>query len=109
MISITPLAQEKLSVYLAESKITHPQVRIYISSDCGCNSDGQIVLGLDKLNTGDISAAFGDLTIFMSRDLYEQVGQVLVDFKDNGQEAGFVVESERPAPISGCASCTSCE
>ncbi|MDL2226386.1 hypothetical protein LJB86_01870 [Deltaproteobacteria bacterium OttesenSCG-928-M10] len=110
MISITPLAQEKLSAYLAENKVD-PKVRIYLP-DCDCSgAGGQISLALDQPSDGDISHEAGGLTLFISRDLSDQLGKVVVDFKDDGRDAGFVVESEKPAPVNvptcggGCSCC----
>ncbi len=50
MISITPLAQEKLSTYLAENKV-EPQVRVYLP-DCGCSGPSQLALALDRPEAG---------------------------------------------------------
>lgn len=110
MITITPTAQEKLSAYLAENKV-EPQVRIYLPPrDCS-GAGGQLSLALDQPVEGDITVKAGDLELFMSPDLYEQIGKVTVDFKEDNEDAGFVVESERPAPVSaptcggGCSCC----
>jgi len=108
MISITPLAQEKLSGYLAENKV-EPKVRVYLPNG-GCSGPGQISLALDSPEEGDISAQVGELELFMSQDLYDLVGKVSIDFKDDGQDSGFVVYSEKPVPASssGCGGCTCC-
>ena len=46
----------------------------------------------------------------MSQDLYDKVGKVTVDFKDDGRNSGFVVLSEKPVPVSApsCGSCSCC-
>lgn len=108
MITITPLAQEKLSAYLTENKVDL-KVRVYLP-ECGCGDDGaQLSLALDQPDQGDITAVVGDLELFMTRDLHAQVGNVVIDFKDDGRSSGFVVESERPAPASsGCGGCSCC-
>ncbi|MDR2945802.1 MAG: hypothetical protein LBV79_03545 [Candidatus Adiutrix sp.] len=106
MITITPLAQEKLSGYLAENKVT-PQVRIYLP-DCDCSgSGGQISLAIDRPGPGDITVKAGDLELFIAESLSAMLGKVAVDFKDDGRDSGFVVESEHPAPVneSSCSSC----
>ena len=109
MISITPVAQEKLSAYLAENKVD-PKVRIYLPEG-GCGGGGQVSLAIDQPNPGDVSVTAGDLELFISRDLSETLGKVTVDFKDDGHDAGFVVKSENPAPVSeasGCGGCSCC-
>ncbi|MDR1043513.1 MAG: hypothetical protein LBP33_00105 [Candidatus Adiutrix sp.] len=110
MISITPLAQEKLSAYLAENKV-EPKVRLYLPDGDCCGAEGQIALALDQPEAGDVRARAGDLELFMTRALYEQVGRVTVDFQDDGRDSGFVVLSEKPAPQagpSGCGGCSCC-
>lgn len=110
MITITPLAQEKLSGYLTENKVD-PKVRVYLP-DYGCSgSGGQLSLAIDQPEENDIVAKAGDIELFMTNDLYEMVGKVTIDFKDDGTDSGFVVESEKPAPTvssSGCGGCTCC-
>ncbi len=109
MINITPVAQEKLSAYLAENKVD-PKVRVYLP-ECDCSgSGGQISLALDQPDVGDITAQAGELELFMTRELYDLVGKVTIDFKDDGRNSGFVVESERPVPPAptcggGCSCC----
>lgn len=110
MISITPLAQEKLSAYLTENKVA-PKVRIYLP-ECDCSgSGGQLSLALDQPVNGDVTHKAGELELFMAQDLYDKVGQVTIDFKDDGRNSGFVVESEKPVPVSipecgsGCSCC----
>ena len=68
MISITPLAQEKLSAYLAENKV-EPKVRIYLPAGDCCGGGGQISLTLDRPNDGDLTTPAGDLDLFMDPDL----------------------------------------
>lgn len=109
MISITPAAQEKLSAYLSENKVD-PKVRIYLPEG-GCGGGGQVSLAIDQPNPGDVSITAGDLELFMSRDLSEVLGKVKVDFKDDGRDSGFVVESENQPPAgesSGCGGCSCC-
>lgn len=109
MISITPVAQEKLSAYLAENKV-EPKVRVYLP-ECDCSgAGGQISLALDQPADGDITAKAGDLELFMNPGLYDQVGKVTIDFKDDGHNSGFVVMSEKPVPVSAptCGSCSCC-
>lgn len=105
MISITPVAQEKLSAYLAENKVD-PKVRIYLPD--GCGGGGQISLAIDQPNPGDVSITAGNLELFMSRDLSETLGKVVVDFKDDGSDSGFVVESEFSPPSPACGGGCSC-
>lgn len=111
MISITPVAQEKLTGYLAENKV-EPKVRIYLPSG-GCCGGDRLSLALDTPDDDDIAVKAGDLELFIEQQLSDIVGKVVVDFKDEGNDSGFVVESERPAPVQsagfecggGCSGC----
>lgn len=109
MISITPVAQEKLTAYLTENKVDL-KVRVYLPS--GCGGGGQISLAIDQPNPGDITAKAGELELFIDKALSDQVGRVTIDFKDDGRDSGFVVESEREIPTGGddcgCVGCSCC-
>lgn len=113
MIGITPVAQEKLSGYLAENKV-EPSVRVYLpSGGCCGGGGGQLSLTLDSPDDDDIKVQAGGLELFIEKQLSDIVGRVVIDFKDDGHDSGFVVESERPAPVQddgcdcggGCSGC----
>ena len=109
MINITPVAQEKLTSYLADNK-AEPKIRVYIPS-CGCGGgEGQLALTLDQPADGDIKIQAGDLELFIDPELSDQVGKVAIDFKDDGHDSGFVVESEKPLPAleQDCGGCSCC-
>ena len=109
MISITPVAQEKLTAYLAENKV-EPKVRDYLPSG-GCCGGDQVSLTLDQPADDDIKVQAGELELFMDQDLFEVIGRVVVDFHDDGQDSGFVVTTEKPVPAQdfdcggGCSGC----
>ena len=104
MLEITPLAQEKLISFLEEKKLP---LKVRITGGCG---DGEgLTLVPDHPAPNDISVEFGPLTLCFSRDLYEQVGKVRVDFRHENHDHGFIVESERPPGSGGgCDDCTAC-
>jgi Fe-S cluster assembly iron-binding protein IscA len=106
MIDITPVARENLISFLTEKKLPL-KVRLALSS---CDGIGeQLILVPDKPAPGDISVDFDPLTLCLNRDLQALVGRVRVDFRDEGQDYGFVIECERsPEDAGGCADCTDC-
>ena|GEM_PF-5362857 len=108
MLGITPLAQEKLTSLLAEKKLALKVRIVYSSGGCG---DGEgLTLVPDHPAPDDISVDFGPLTLCLSRDLHALVGRVLVDYRDEDHDNGFVVESEYPPDGDGdCAGCTVCD
>ena len=106
MIEITPLAQENLTSFLTEKKLP---LQVCLALSCSYGGGDQLILVPGQPAPGDISVDFGPLTLGLSRDLHAMVGRVLVDFRDEGQDYGFVIECERPLPDDGgCAGCTTC-
>ena len=106
MIGITPLAKENLTSFLSGKKIP---LKVRITLPSGCDGDGQLILVPDQPAPGDISVDYSPLTLFMNRDLYEQVGAVRIDYQDNGEDFGFVIDCERPPfDEEGCFGCTAC-
>ncbi|MDR2461458.1 MAG: hypothetical protein LBE38_11905 [Deltaproteobacteria bacterium] len=109
MINITPLALTQLTGFLKDIKAA-PCVRVHqIPVSCG-GGDGQLVLSVDKTLESDFSTKAGDLTLVMGKSLMDLTGDVTIDFKDNGQDSGFVVESEKELPRDegGCDGCSGC-
>lgn len=112
MISITELAAEKLSAYLADNKINSP-VRITATNGCGGAS---LALSLDEQKAGDFDYKTGGLTLLIDQDLSQSCGRVTVDYIEKSSgcgcgEGGFSLVSERPPVDSGgsCGgSCSSC-
>jgi Fe-S cluster assembly iron-binding protein IscA len=107
MIDITPLAKENLTAFLTGKKIP---LKVRIVWPSGCDGDpGHLILVPEPPAPGDISVDFDPLTLCINRDLFEQVGRVQVDYREEGHDFGFVVECERP-PFEGegCSGCTAC-
>jgi Fe-S cluster assembly iron-binding protein IscA len=106
MITITPGALKELSSFLSEKKAT-PSVRVF-QPPASCGGDGQLSLTVDRPGEADFSTTAGDLTLIIKKDLLSKTGNVTIDFKTNGFDSGFVVETEKLlAPVipdcSGCA------
>jgi Fe-S cluster assembly iron-binding protein IscA len=107
MISITPLAQENLTSFRLGKKIPL-QVRVTVPAD-GCGDGPPLILVPGKPAPGDINADFGQLTLFVSRDLSAQVGRIQIDFRDEGHDFGFVVDCDYPPfDESDCEGCSGC-
>ena len=105
MIDITPLARENLTSFLEGKKLP---LQVRITFPPGCDED-QLILVPGQPAPGDLSLDFGPLTLCLSRDIHDLVGGVRVDFRDEGQDCGFVVECERPPSDGGfCEGCTDC-
>jgi Fe-S cluster assembly iron-binding protein IscA len=58
----------------------------------------------------DFTVKTGDLTLIIGRTLMAVTGDVTIDFKNNGLDSGFVVETEKILPVRDmdCGGCTGC-
>lgn len=103
MITISPLAEEKLAAYLSENNIDSP-VRIAIVNDCSGPSLG---LALDEQKNGDIDHSTETFTLLVAGDLAKECGAIEVDYVEeksgcgcNGA-GGFTLKTENPLPSQG--------
>ncbi|MDR1677308.1 MAG: hypothetical protein LBS44_02835 [Deltaproteobacteria bacterium] len=108
MISISPEAQGRLGKFLTDNNAER-NVRIFFPSS-GCGGGGLLSLTVDDPNDGDYSVTIGDIVYSINKRLQEVTGGVKIDFKDNGLDSGFTVESEKilPAVDSDCGGCSGC-
>ena len=108
MIHITPLALPQLSDFLTEKKAT-PSIRVHQTS-AGCGGEGFLVLSVDNPTEQDFVTTAGNLTLMIGRSLIAVTGDVTIDFKDNGMDSGFVVETQKILPVrdDGCDGCSGC-
>jgi Fe-S cluster assembly iron-binding protein IscA len=67
-------------------------------------------LALDEPKDNDESVSAGDQTFVIDQQLSEQLGEVKVDFVEEGWRSGFMVSSENPvnAGPSACGGSCSC-
>jgi iron-sulfur cluster insertion protein len=73
-------------------------VRIFLAGH-GC-SGPSLGLALDEIKDTDLIDESGELKFIMDKDVYEQMGEVKVEFVGNGYHVASVNEVE-----SGCSSC----
>lgn len=107
MITVSPLAAEKLAAYLSENNI-ESAIRIAVMSGCGGPSLG---LALDERKEGDQVNEQHDFTLLIAGDLADECGKVVVDFVEKtsgcgcGGGGGFSLTSEKPLPGAGQGGC----
>ncbi|MFH1020544.1 MAG: IscA/HesB family protein [Pseudomonadota bacterium] len=107
MITVSPLAAEKLSAYLSENNIESP-VRITVMNGCGGPSLG---LALDERKENDRVSEQDHFTLLIAGDLSDECGKVTVDFVEKnsgcgcGGGGGFSLASEGPLPGAGDSGC----
>ena len=109
MIAISDAALTRLGAFLTENKSVR-NVRVFLPS-AGCGGDGQLALTVDDPSDKDFKTTIGDITFAISKDLQEITGDVKIDFKDDGLDSGFVVDSSKILPVqdSGCGGCCGCD
>ncbi|MDR2443516.1 MAG: IscA/HesB family protein [Deltaproteobacteria bacterium] len=109
MISITDDALTRLDAFLKENKIIR-HIRVFLPSS-GCGGEGQLSLTVDDPSEKDFSTTIGEITFSIDKELQEVTGDVKIDFKDDGRDSGFVVDSAKilPAMDSGCGGCCGCD
>ncbi|MBU0485367.1 MAG: IscA/HesB family protein [Proteobacteria bacterium] len=106
MITVSPLAAEKLADYLLENNI-ESAVRITVMNGCGGMSLG---LALDDRQENDHVLEHGKFTLLVAKDLAGECGQITLDFVEKksgcgcGGGGGFSITSEKPLPdaAGGC-------
>jgi Fe-S cluster assembly iron-binding protein IscA len=108
MITISSEAQARLGKFLTDNKATR-HVRVFFPS-AGCGGAGLLSLTVDDPKESDYSVTIGDIVYCIDKKLQEVTGGIKIDFKDNGLDSGFVVDSDKilPAVDSDCGGCTSC-
>ncbi|MDR1656040.1 MAG: hypothetical protein LBT47_00595 [Deltaproteobacteria bacterium] len=110
MITITSEAMTRLDTFLQDNK-TPRNVRVFLPS-AGCGGDGQLSLTVDEPNDNDFSTTIGNIVFSIGKDLQELTGDVSIDFKNDGRDSGFVVDSSKilPAVESSCGGgCCGCD
>ncbi len=111
MLTVTPLAMDKLKEYLAQNKIESP-IRVMAQSSCAGTSLGLI---LDETAESDQVHGLDGLVFLTERGLLDDTGAVTIDFKEAEASGcgcsgggGFVISSEKPLNSNGCGgSCAS--
>jgi Fe-S cluster assembly iron-binding protein IscA len=65
---------------------------------------------VDKEFASDFATKAGELRLLIDKGLLERTGAVTIDFKHDGQDSGFVVETEKipPPGDGGCDGCSGC-
>ncbi|MDR1487562.1 MAG: hypothetical protein LBT62_06185 [Deltaproteobacteria bacterium] len=109
MITVTPVAQERLSQFLTDNKADR-NVRVFFPS-AGCGGQGQLSLTVDDPHDSDFTTTVGDIVYLIDLKLQQITGSVVIDFKEDGRDSGFVVDPEKVLPAvesSECGSCCGC-
>lgn len=105
MLEITPDAQTAVKTAMEEKNLTQP-LRVYLGGGCG---GYQLLLGLDELRESDHSIDLDGYTYVVDQELAGQMGELKVDFIDDGIRKGFLITSENPLPEApSCGSGCSC-
>jgi iron-sulfur cluster assembly accessory protein len=106
MVEVTEKASETIKAFMSERDLDSP-LRVYLQQGCG---GAQLVLGVDNAKDSDEQQEVDGLTYLVDKDLYDQVGEVKLDFVDDGVRQGLLISSEKPLPQmeGGCGCGCSC-
>ena len=85
-----------------ESQSDKPEnVRIFIA---GIGWGGpSLGLGLDEKKAEDVYEEINGVTFVMAKDIYDQMGEITVEYKSNGYSV--IPTDQEPADCSSCSSC----
>ncbi len=106
MFEVSAKAGEKIREYLKNVEEIHP-IRLMLTEG-GCSGPA-LGMSLDEPREGDQEFHEHGITFLMTKDLFEQVKPVTIDFTETSCGSGFRVSSSLDA--GGCGSggcCGSC-
>ena len=93
LIQLTPAAIQQIRTFLAEHGGDAP-LRIDLQSTGCC--DPSLGICVDRMRENDLMHETDGLRLLISPEAHRTVGDVCIDFKDDGGESGYVLTSSRP-------------
>lgn len=105
MVTITEIAAKKgKEILSAEGKADHG-IRIYLSEGGCCGPSYGMDIDKDPAD-GDEVIEQGGLKVFMDSRTFQALGDMKIDFIEEGEQSGFVLTGgQRGGCGSGCSSC----
>jgi iron-sulfur cluster assembly protein len=100
VISVTPVAAEKVRELLAQENDPTLGLRIFVAGG-GC-SGLQYGMTLDEEQEGDTSISMGDFKIFIDEMSIQYISGSEVDYVDSLMGAGFTVNNPNAVSTCGC-------
>ena len=95
MVTVTPTAKEKLKAKLQELKTdTEMTIRLIPSP----SNPGQLEMVLDKEREGDqvVESDDGTKVLIIGADLVPTLEEMVIDFRETRQGAGFAISKSDP-------------
>jgi len=105
MFEVSKKAGEKIREFLKNVEEIHP-VRLMLTEG-GCSGPA-LGMALDERRDGDQEFHEHGITFLMSKDLFEQVKPVYIDFTDTPSGSGFRISSSLEASCGSGGCCGSC-
>ena len=93
MVKLEASASQAIRSFLAEKGIQGP-LRIDLQSSGCC--DPSLCLSLNNIREPDLIQEVEGLTLIMSPEIYQLVGEVTISYVDEIGRKGFLLTSERP-------------
>jgi len=100
VITMTPVAAEKVRELLQQEKDTSLGLRIFVAGG-GC-SGLQYGMTLDEEQAGDTTIKVGDLKVFVDEMSIQYIAGSEVDYVDSLMGAGFTVNNPNAVSSCGC-------
>jgi iron-sulfur cluster assembly protein len=100
VITMTPVAAEKVRELLQQEKDTSLGLRIFVAGG-GC-SGLQYGMTLDEEQAGDTTIEVGDLKVFVDEMSIQYIAGSEVDYVDSLMGAGFTVNNPNAVSSCGC-------
>lgn len=97
-VTVTPEAEQALSLLSAEPKADY--VRVSAAQSCGCGNVGYRMFWDDAKNDHDVSLERGGLTLLIDPESQTHIEGCVIDYKSEDMREGFVITN--PNATSGC-------
>ena len=102
-LEVTEGARKAIKEAMSDKSLEGP-IRVFMASGCG---GAQLALSMGEASENDEQFEFDGQTYLVDRSLGSQVGDLKVDYVDDGTRKGFVVQPEKPLPeMGGCSGCS---
>ncbi len=107
-LTVTDLAQERLSALIAEQDASNQAIRVFAQSGgCGC-AGPQFGMGLDDPQATDSIIEFSGLKFIADPNAAEALEGASIDFVDDVMQQGFSIQAPNAATVLGAGGACGC-
>ena len=107
-LTVTELAQQRLSALMQEQDVTAQAIRVFAQAGgCGC-SGPQFGMGLDEPQATDSIVEFGGLKFIADPTSAQALEGASIDYVDDVMQQGFSIEAPKAAELMGGGGACGC-